>query len=229
MMAGAPAGENSAAENMAAENMAAENTSGAGVGRTLVAGIGNIFLSDDGFGVEVAARLAETALPDDVRVVDYGIRGMHLAYDLAGGYDTAILVDATPRGGAPGTIYVIEPEFGSGAADASPGAARYGEPADSEVASPLLDAHGMQPDVVLGMLDMLGGGRPGRILVVGCEPASVDYGMGLSEVVAAAVAEAAAVVVELVTGGNTAFGTQGADARSKLFTEGWTHVPRHSG
>jgi hydrogenase maturation protease len=73
-------------------------------GRTLVAGIGNIFLSDDGFGVEVARRLATARLPAGVTVADYGIRGMHLAYDLASGFDAAILVDATSRGGAPGTI-----------------------------------------------------------------------------------------------------------------------------
>ena len=79
-------------------------------GRLLMAGVGNIFLGDDGFGVEVASRLAGAELPDWVRVADYGIRGMHLAYDLASGYDSAILIDATPRGGEPGTIYVIEPE-----------------------------------------------------------------------------------------------------------------------
>jgi hydrogenase maturation protease len=83
-------------------------------GRTLVAGIGNIFLGDDGFGVEVARQLAGADLPDGVTVTDYGIRGMHLAYDLASGFDTAILVDATARGGAPGTIYVIEPDLPSG-------------------------------------------------------------------------------------------------------------------
>jgi hydrogenase maturation protease len=197
--------------------------------RTLVAGIGNIFLSDDGFGVEVAARLADTDLPDDVRVIDYGIRGMHLAYDLAGGYDTAILVDATPRGGAPGTLYLIEPGSGSDPGDTSAAPPRSGEESQAQVASPIFDAHGMQPDVVLGMLDTLGGDRPGRILIVGCEPASVDEGMGLSEAVAAAVDEAAAVVLELVTKGRVDAGAQGASAQSKLFTEGWTHVPGHTG
>ena len=77
----------------------------------LVAGIGNIFLSDDGFGVEVVSRLARAELPDGVRVTDYGISGMHLAYDLASGFDAAILVDAAPRGEAPGTVYVIEPDL----------------------------------------------------------------------------------------------------------------------
>jgi hydrogenase maturation protease len=237
-------------------------------GKTLVAGIGNIFLGDDGFGVEVATRLAGVGLPDGVRVVDYGIRGMHLAYDLANGYDVAILIDAAPRGGAPGTIYVIEPDLAPGPADvgaasrsdsdsadsdsadagssdadgghrgsADADGPSYGEGVDAVVASPLFDAHGMQPDVVFGMLDMLDGGRPGRILIVGCEPASVDYGMGLSDAVAASVDEAVQVVLELVATecekreedqGVTAADAQGASGRSQLFMEGWTHVPRHS-
>jgi hydrogenase maturation protease len=157
--------------------------------RVLVAGIGNIFLSDDGFGVEVASRLAGTDLPDWVQVVDYGIRGMHLAYDLANadGYQTTILVDAAPRGGEPGTVYVIEPELPPQRHSAE--AAMAG--------NPLFNAHGMQPDVVFGVLDMLGG-QAGRVLVVGCEPASVDEGIGLSGPVAAAVDEAVGVVLDLV-------------------------------
>jgi hydrogenase maturation protease len=157
--------------------------------RVLVAGVGNIFLSDDGFGVEVASRLAGTDLPDWVQVVDYGIRGMHLAYDLASadGYQTTILVDATPRGGEPGTVYVIEPELQP-----------QRRTAEAAIAgNPLFNAHGMQPDVVFGMLDMLGG-QAGRVLVVGCEPASVDEGIGLSGPVAAAVDEAVLVVLDLV-------------------------------
>jgi hydrogenase maturation protease len=224
-------------------------------GRTLVAGIGNIFLGDDGFGVEVARRLVSADLPDGVTVTDYGIRGMHLAYDLASGFDTAILVDATARGGAPGTIYVIEPDLPSGPA----------EPAAGPDAQPLLDAHGMQPDVVLGMLDLLGGPRPGQILIVGCEPASVEENMGLSDPVLACVPEAVQVVLELVTDGPQAWvqrraaghGTHihgaaqpgaadhdggafsrgafdheaqhhAAARRGRLFTKGWRHVPRHS-
>ena len=76
--------------------------------RVLVAGVGNIFLGDDGFGVEVARRLAFTEVPDGVRVADYGTSGMHLAYDIAGGYETTILIDAAPRGGPPGTLTVLE-------------------------------------------------------------------------------------------------------------------------
>jgi hydrogenase maturation protease len=149
-------------------------------GRMLVAGVGNIFLGDDGFGVEVARRLAAAGLPDWVRVADYGISGLHLAYDLAEGYETTILVDASPRGGEPGTVYVMELEQSAG----GPAARQF-------------DGHGMQPDVVLGMLDMLGA-DPGRVLLVGCEPASVDEGIGLTAPVAAAVDEAVRVVLGLV-------------------------------
>ena len=154
--------------------------------RMLVAGVGNIFLGDDGFGVEVARRLATEDLPDWVRVADYGISGMHLAYDLANGYDTTILIDATSRGDDPGTIYVIELDHSQlpAAADSPPG-------------SQLFDAHGMQPDVMFGVLEMLGADA-GRVLLVGCEPASVDYGIGLSPVVTAAVGEAVRVVKGLI-------------------------------
>jgi hydrogenase maturation protease len=93
-------------------------------GRLLIAGVGNIFLGDDGFGVEVAARLASAQLPGWAHVVDYGIRGMHLAYDLANGYQSMILIDATARGSEPGTIYVIEPDLqpltGDAAVDGNP-------------------------------------------------------------------------------------------------------------
>ncbi len=116
-------------------------------GQLLIAGVGNIFLGDDGFGVEVANRLASVDLPEWVDVVDYGIRGMHLAYDLADGYSSAILVDATARGGAPGMIYVIEPDL------QRPMAASGDEA--TLAANPMFNAHGMQPDVVLSMLGML--------------------------------------------------------------------------
>lgn len=162
-------------------------------GRVLVAGIGNIFLGDDGFGSEVARRLADAGLPPGVRVADYGIRGMHLAYDLAG-YQTAILIDAAPRGGQPGTVTVLEVDRED---RREPDAAR-GPVAGGR----LFDAHGMQPDVVLSMLDMLGA-RTSRVLVVCCEPASTEEGIGLSEPVAAAVGEAARIVLELVAGVTT--------------------------
>jgi hydrogenase maturation protease len=151
-------------------------------GSVLVAGVGNVFLGDDGFGVEVARRLSEVDLPAHVRVADYGIRGMHLAYDLAGArHELTVLVDATQRGDPPGTLYVVELDV---------------EP-DPDVA-PLLDAHGMQPHVVVGMVGMLGG-DPGRVLLVGCEPADLDHGMGLSPPVECAVGTAVAMVRDLVT------------------------------
>jgi hydrogenase maturation protease len=152
--------------------------------RTMIAGIGNIFLGDDGFGVEVARRLAGADLPDGVRVADYGISGMHLAYDLAEGYDTTILIDASRRGGEPGTVYIMEAGAGPHQGSAAPG-------------GQVLDAHGMQPDVVLAMLGMLGA-DPGRVLIVGCEPASSAEGIGLSAPVAGAVDRAARIVLDLV-------------------------------
>jgi len=155
-----------------------------GTGRTLVAGVGNIFFGDDGFGVEVAKRLAECELPDCVTVADYGISGMRLAYDLCDVYDRAILIDATPRGGPPGTVYVLEhkQQAQADAADAS-----------------LFNAHGMQPDVVLGMRGMLGGTTT-QTLIVGCEPEASGPGIGLSAPVAAAVDDAVRTVLELIQG-----------------------------
>ena len=152
----------------------------------LVAGIGNIFQSDDGFGSEVARHLlAGPPLPEGARVVDFGIRGVHLAYELLDGYDAAILVDATARGGEPGTIYVIEPDVD--AIESETGLAEAG----------IVDAHGMDPASVLALVRSLGG-HMDRLLVVGCEPADVEDGMGLSEPVAGAVEEACRVVRDLV-------------------------------
>jgi hydrogenase maturation protease len=158
-------------------------------GRVLIAGVGNIFLGDDGFGVEVAGRLAKLDLPEWVTVADYGISGMHLAYDLASGVHTAILVDAMPRGDEPGTVYVVEPDR-QAAGETTDGAAKAGPAA-------FFDGHGMQPDVVLGMLDTLGASVH-KVLIVGCEPANIDYGIGLSEPVTAAVDRAVQVVLDLI-------------------------------
>ena len=141
--------------------------------RVLVAGIGNIFLGDDGFGVEVVRHLAGASLPSRVRVADFGIRGVHLAYELLDGYDALVLVDAVPMGEAPGTLAVIEPEPPAPSAE-------------GDDVAPVVDAHSMSPGVVLGMLAGLGG-TVRRIVVVGCEPSSVDEGIGLSPPVAAAV------------------------------------------
>lgn len=148
----------------------------------LVAGIGNIFLQDDGFGVEVAKRLADSELPEGVKVADFGIRGVHLAYEmLDGGYDTTILIDAAPRGEAPGTVYLIEPDLDN--IDAQQSAS--------------MDAHSMDPQVVFATLKSLGG-SPRRVLIVGCEPLVIDDGIGLSEPVGRAVEEAVRLVHSVV-------------------------------
>jgi len=153
--------------------------------KILIAGVGNVFLGDDGFGVAVAQRLVGEPLPDGVTAVDFGIRGVHLAYQLLDGYDTLILVDAARRGEPPGTVFVVEPDF------TKPDEIERGENGF------LLDAHSMDPELVLGMLESLGG-TVGRIVIVGCEPQSVENEMGLSAAVERAVPEALRVVRELV-------------------------------
>jgi hydrogenase maturation protease len=150
--------------------------------RILVAGIGNIFLGDDGFGVEVANRMAGMPMPEGTQVTDFGIRGVHLAYELLDGYDALVLIDAVPLGEPPGTIAVLEPE-------------QIEQRGDD---APTLDAHSMNPAVVLGALAGLGG-EVGRVLIVGCQPAVIEETMGLSEPVAAAVETAVGVVRDLVT------------------------------
>ncbi len=156
--------------------------------KVLVAGIGNIFLGDDGFGVEVVRRLAERDLPPDVEVLDVGIRGLHLAYQLLDGYRALVLVDAMARGGEPGALYVIEPDLDA-----------FDQPAQDQA---LLDAHSMDPETVLRSITALaretGGQRVGRVLVVGCEPANVSEGIGLSPAVAAAVDGAATMVLDVL-------------------------------
>jgi hydrogenase maturation protease len=159
--------------------------------RTLVAGVGNIFLGDDGFGVEVVRQLAAEPLPPHVEVADIGVRGVHLAYQLLDGYDTLVLLDATSRGGAPGTLYLIEPDDPA-VVDTSavePGAA-------------VLDGHRMTPDAVLGLIGSLCAGTgtppPRRITVIGCEPACLDETLGLSAPVAAAVPRAVEAVQRLL-------------------------------
>jgi hydrogenase maturation protease len=164
-----------------------EHVSPPGGPRTLVACVGNVFLGDDGFGVEVARRLSAHPLPDGVRVADFGIRGVHLAYELAEkSYESTILVDATRRGGAPGTVYLIEPDLERWEAGEGPGPA---------------DAHGMDPRAMLSLVHTLGG-TPGRLLLVGCEPASVDEEMELSAPVAAAVDEAVALILDVLKKGS---------------------------
>jgi len=149
--------------------------------KTLVAGIGNIFNRDDGFGVEVAQRLLARPMPADVRVEDYGIRGVHLALELLEGYDLLILVDALASEDPPGTVFVVEPAL---------------DESDDDANDPL-DAHRMDPQAVLGMVAELGGSI-GRVLVVGCQPADLDEGIGLSPAVAAAVEPAVRMVEDLI-------------------------------
>lgn len=146
---------------------------------TLVAGIGNIFHGDDGFGSEVARRLLREPIPDGVRVVDYGIGGIHLAYDLLDGVDLLVLIDAIPRDGVqPGTLSVIEADAGG-------------------LPPAPLDSHAMDPAAVLANVRSLGGEVP-RTLIVGCQPADVNEGMVLSDAVEAAVEPAVALVREVL-------------------------------
>jgi hydrogenase maturation protease len=148
--------------------------------KILVAGVGNIFLRDDGFGVAVARHLAGVDLPEQARVADFGIRGIHLAYELtSGGYDLTILVDATARGGPPGTLYVLEP------------------PPDTQRGAAFVDAHALTPETVLALAGTFGGGA-GQVVIVGCEPADTSPGMELSAPVADAVRRAAGVIADLI-------------------------------
>jgi hydrogenase maturation protease len=152
--------------------------------RILVAGIGNIFLGDDAFGVEVARRLSTRELGQGVRVTDFGIRGYDLAYALLDGYETTILVDACPRGEPAGTLYVIEPDL-----------EHLGGPEEGAV-----EAHSMNPLNVLRLAQSMGGGLK-RILLVGCEPGTLgpeEGQMGLSEPIEAAVDEAVKLIEAIV-------------------------------
>jgi hydrogenase maturation protease len=153
--------------------------------RILIAGIGNIFFGDDAFGSEVARRLAQHPLPDTVRVLDFGIRGLDLAYALLDPYDTVILVDALPRGGTVGTVYVLEPEVSPGGLN---GAA--------------VELHSMDPVKVLRMARELGSTIK-SVLLVGCEPSPFttddDMQMEMSTPVQAAVEEAITLIESLVT------------------------------
>jgi hydrogenase maturation protease len=144
--------------------------------RILVAGIGNVFFGDDGFGPEVARALLREP-PADAKVEDFGIRGLHLAYEMLAGYERAILVDAVPRGDVPGTLYVIEP--------------------DDEVATGPPDAHRMDVQNVFAYVRVLGGAAP-PVTIVGCQPATTEPGMELSAPVRGSVEAAAALVRRLI-------------------------------
>ena len=158
----------------------------AATGRTLVAGVGNVFQRDDAFGVEVVRLLAERPATPGVQIRDFGIRGVHLAYDLLDGCDLFVLVDAAARGAEPGTVSVLEVEQKRAPADG-------GDP----FAVPIIDAHSLAPDDIFALLASLGG-RPGRSLVVACEPADTGAGMGLSEPVQAALPHAVRAVEDIL-------------------------------
>jgi hydrogenase maturation protease len=173
--------------------------------RILVAGIGNIFLADDAFGVRVAELLMHRQFPPGVRITDFGIRGLDLAYTLLDDWDAAILIDAVPRGEAPGTLFVIEPELDDENAPGAP---------------VLMEGHSMDPARVLQLVRSLGGRLP-RVLVVGCEPApfdsDADINMELTPAVAAAIEPAARRVESIVN-----------DLLAQPLSKENRHVPEHT-
>jgi hydrogenase maturation protease len=151
-------------------------------GKVLIAGVGNIFLGDDAFGVEVLRRISERELPESICAKDFGIRGFDLAYALMEPWELVVLVDASQRGGTPGTLYVIEHK---------PGAEKS--------APTSFEPHGMHPVRALDLVSAMGSQAP-RTVVVGCEPE--DFGgedgqMGLSAAVAASIDQAADLALRL--------------------------------
>jgi hydrogenase maturation protease len=150
----------------------------------LVAGIGNIFFGDDGFGVEVARQLLQCELPEAVRVVDFGIRSYDLAYALMEDYEAVVLVDATQQGQPPGTVYLIEPDLSQ----------------LDKLNGEVVNAHSMNPMRVLQLVQSMGG-QPGRLYLVGCEPAVLeteDGTIGLSEIAQTAVPQAIQMIRSLI-------------------------------
>ena len=148
----------------------------------LIAGIGNAWLRDDGFGGEVARLLAERELPEGVQVMDFGSGGLDLAYEVMRGYNALILIDVSRQGSPPGTLYVMEATEDEVEGDIEDGQ--------------MLDPHGMDPQTVLRFVKYVGG-WPGRVFVVACEPDVIeDFGVGLSDAVGGAVARAADVVMQ---------------------------------
>jgi len=152
--------------------------------RILVAGVGNIFMGDDAFGSEVARRLMYERLPAEVQVMDFGIRSYDLAYALMDRYDVTILVDVTSQKQSPGTLYLIEPDLSQ----------------LDQVDEMMFDAHSMNPGSVLRMLRTLGG-SPGKLYLIGCEPAMLDVEdgqIGLSEIVKSSIPKAIELIKSLV-------------------------------
>ena len=152
--------------------------------KILIAGVGNAWLRDDGFGGEVARRLEQLSLPENVVVMDAGTGGLDLAYEVMRGYDALVILDVSRQGGEPGTLYVMEPEEES----------VNGGIEDGQVINP----HGMDPQTVLRFVKSIGA-WPGRVMVIACEPADVEeVGWGLTEQVKEAVDRAVTLVVETV-------------------------------
>jgi hydrogenase maturation protease len=151
--------------------------------QVLIAGIGNAWQRDDGFGSEVARRIEGRELPDGVAVIDFGTGGLDLAYQVMYGYDGLLMIDVSRQGGSPGTLYVMEVDE-----DEVPG----GSVEDGEVLNP----HAMDPETVLRFIKITGG-WPGKVVIVACEPETVEeMGVGLSPVVEEAVERAVDLVLE---------------------------------
>jgi hydrogenase maturation protease len=152
----------------------------------LVAGIGNAWLRDDGFGGEVVRRLERRELPAGVTVVDFGTGGLDLAYEVMRGYDALVLVDISRQGEPPGTLYVMEAAEADVAAGISDG--------------DTIDPHAMDPESVLRFVKAVGG-WPGKVIVVACEPLEIeDFGLGLSGPISAAVDQAVDLVLTTIAG-----------------------------
>jgi hydrogenase maturation protease len=150
----------------------------------MIAGVGNIFMKDDGFGSEVIKKILHKAFPEGVEIKDFGTGGLKLAYDLMKGYDGLILLDASARGEQPGTLYVIEP-----AENDIDGNLENGT---------IIDPHGSDPATVLKFVKSIGA-WPAKVLIVACEPQNVDdFEIGLSEPVNAAIDKAIELVEEII-------------------------------
>jgi hydrogenase maturation protease len=150
----------------------------------LIAGVGNAWLRDDGFGGEVARRLSERGLPDGVAVMDAGTGGLDLAYEVMRGYDALVIIDVSKQGGEPGTLYVMEPDE-----ETVPGGIEDGD---------VINPHAMDPQTVLRFVKSVGA-WPGRVVVIACEPADIEeMGWGLSEQVGKAVDGAVDLVAQTI-------------------------------
>ena len=166
------------------ETTLGENTSSTKRKRVMIAGVGNMFMKDDGFGGAVIKKMQHNNFPEGVEVKDFGTGGLKLAYDLMKGYDGLILLDASARGEPPGTLYLIEPNEND-------------IDADLENGGPI-DPHGADPVTVLRFVKSIGS-WPGKVLVVACEPASVDeFEIGLSNAVNASIDKAVEMVEEII-------------------------------